>query len=660
MVCFPLQYSFPIGVDKHASYCYGNSPHLLEDLLLSNNGSVDGITDALLIKRKGRFKFTIRDDNFRWHNIRIPNSLYVPGTKKCLLSPQHGVQTAADKKTWMGNFDDCSILFWNGGQKTVPFSTTTDVPTFCMAPSLRMYQTFAATFEAYEAPFFQRETVLQVPGCTLLRENSEITPVEFATEKDFHCSNRKQLIDEKFNKDVERILVSNVPDPPDKTAAPDKSIRCGPLIFDPLPPITADEDVTLAATDDQAELMQWHYHLGHLSFQKLKQLTLNGEIPKKLSKLKPPKCAGCLFGAMTKLPWCGKESASSHEIFVTTKPGEIVSVNQMKSTEVGFFAQLKGSLAKKRYRYCTVFVDHFSQLHFVHLQIDDSAAETTLAKQAFEKFAAKHGVHILHYHCDNRQFADNAWKQSCKTSCQRLTFCGVNAHFQNGIAEPAIQDLLESARKQLLHARACWPAAVHFALRPYVLRNAVLLHNSLPVLEDETSRLELFSSIRVGCNMKHVHTFACPVFALQNALASGKLLPRWSPCAGLGLNLGPSPTHARNVYLVLNLMTGCISPQYHCWFDEFFDTTHHGRPDVPNTICWQQLAGLSYAAQILSDLTRPTQYSMVSQAIPSENRPDDLDDFSVSSVDFDVMIDAESFVDRESQAMGSSGNSCTS
>jgi hypothetical protein len=128
---------------------------------------------------------------------------------------------------------------------------------------------------------------------------------------------------------------------------------------------------------------------------------------------------------------------------------------------------------------------------------------------------------------------------------------------------------LESACKQLLHAHACWPQAVHFALWPYALRNAVLLHNSLPVLEVGTSRLELFSSIHVGCNMKHVHTFGCPVFALQNALASGNQLPRWSPRACLGLNLGPSPMYARNVYLVLNLITGCVSPQYHCRFDFF-------------------------------------------------------------------------------------------
>jgi hypothetical protein len=157
-------------------------------------------------------------------------------------------------------------------------------------------------------------------------------------EDNFHRGNRKWLIDNKVNEDDETVCTFNVPDPPDEMAAPDESIPCGPLIFYPLPPIAADEDAPLAAADDKAELMQWHYHLGHLSFQKLKQLALKGEIPKKLSKLKPPKCAGCLFGGMTKLPLCGKESASSHKIFVAAKPGEIVSVNQMESTEVGFFA----------------------------------------------------------------------------------------------------------------------------------------------------------------------------------------------------------------------------------------------------------------------------------------------------------------------------------
>jgi hypothetical protein len=71
--------------------------------------------------------------------------------------------------------------------------------------------------------------------------------------------------------------------------------------------------------------MFWHYRLGHLPFTKLKQLALNGEIPKKLAKAKPPKCAGCLFGSMTKIPWRSRETKTFHTVFIVTKPGKCVS-----------------------------------------------------------------------------------------------------------------------------------------------------------------------------------------------------------------------------------------------------------------------------------------------------------------------------------------------
>jgi hypothetical protein len=57
------------------------------------------------------------------------------------------------------------------------------------------------------------------------------------------------------------------------------------------------------------------------------QLALNGKIPKKLALIKPPKCTGCLFGTMTKIPWCSKESKCSHKVFAATKPGKTVSVD---------------------------------------------------------------------------------------------------------------------------------------------------------------------------------------------------------------------------------------------------------------------------------------------------------------------------------------------
>jgi hypothetical protein len=199
------------------------------------------------------------------------------------------------------------------------------------------------------------------------------------------------------------------------------------------------------------------------------------------------------------------------------------------------------------------------------------------------------------------------------------------------------------------------------ALWPYALQNAAYLHNNLPVPEDGTSRLELFISIQVGSNLRHVHTFGCPVFALQNVLASGSQLPRWSTHARLGLNLRPSPMHARNVYLVLNLVTGCVSPQYHCCFDDFFETTRHSAPDVSVTICWQQLANLDCAKMAISKVSVPMvsvpiQHSIMYSETPSAEEPHTMSNLVYDHNTFDTTSD-DNCVSEASQV---SENSCTS
>jgi hypothetical protein len=109
--------------------------------------------------------------------------------------------------------------------------------------------------------------------------------------------------------------------------------------------------------------------------------------------------------------------------------------------QVGFIAQLKGTLTKKSYTAATIFVDHYSRLKYIHLITKLASKETIEAKQAFRHFAKQQNIRILHYYCNNGQFADNAFKNSCSAKGQQLTFCGVNTLFQNGIAENAIMDL---------------------------------------------------------------------------------------------------------------------------------------------------------------------------------------------------------------------------
>ena len=46
----------------------------------------------------------------------------------------------------------------------------------------------------------------------------------------------------------------------------------------------------------------------------------------------------------------------------------------------------------------------------------------------------------------------------------------------------------------------------------------------------------------------------------------------WSHHAHLGVCLGQSPQHASSVDLILNVWSGCISPQFHCACDDHFET----------------------------------------------------------------------------------------
>jgi hypothetical protein len=107
-----------------------------------------------------------------------------------------------------------------------------------------------------------------------------------------------------------------------------------------------------------------------------------------------------LFGAVTKVPWSTNGSNSSQQVFKATRPGQVVSVNQMISTQPGFVAQLKGKLTTQRYKAATVFVDHFSGLHCIHMMTNTSINETIKADLTFKQFDTKHFVNE-HYHADN-------------------------------------------------------------------------------------------------------------------------------------------------------------------------------------------------------------------------------------------------------------------
>ena len=200
----------------------------------------------------------------------------------------------------------------------------------------------------------------------------------------------------------------------------------GPPDRQDIPAVIPDEE-DCAPQDVSVEFIRWHQRLGHILSKKIKIMAEYGILPKRLATCRVPICTTCMFGTKaTKKPWrtkaLQKRDRPSHTI---TKPGDYVSV----ASTPGLIGQLRGIPTIKRYEVATVFIDHHSGLGCVHLQKSTTAIETVEAKDAFERYAASHGVYTHRYHADNGHFADNLFRQAVARKGQTLSFCGVNPHF---------------------------------------------------------------------------------------------------------------------------------------------------------------------------------------------------------------------------------------
>jgi hypothetical protein len=210
------------------------------------------------------------------------------------------------------------------------------------------------------------------------------------------------------------------------------------------------------------ELLRIHQSLSHVSMERIQAMAKQGQFTPRIATCQIPMCQSCTYGKSTKRPW--KTKSKTHNAIggdKITSPGQLVSVDQLESSVLGFIGQMKGIPTTKRYRVATVFVDHFSNLGFVHLQTSTSCEETLQAKREFELYANSYGVQIQQYHADNGRFADSLWREDILKQGQRLTFSGVGAHHQNGKAEKKIRDTQELARTSLIHASRRWPDAVN-------------------------------------------------------------------------------------------------------------------------------------------------------------------------------------------------------
>ena len=226
-----------------------------------------------------------------------------------------------------------------------------------------------------------------------------------------------------------------------------------------------DED-SLSPT---AFLLLLHYTLSHLPFDQLRLMATIRHLPHKLLKARIPKCADCSYGKSIRRAWRSNGPVNKQGGQFSTMPGQFVSVDQLQSPIPGLIAQLKGIPTTQRYNAATIFVEHCNRSSYFHLQRSLSSGDTVRAKRVFERMCESHGVNVLHYHADNGRFADTMFLRDIEEKNQTIIYCGVNAHFQNGILEKEIHDLQDLTHTSLLRAMSRWPKVVANCLWPCTL-----------------------------------------------------------------------------------------------------------------------------------------------------------------------------------------------
>ena len=576
-VIFDLD-SKPIGVDNRCSACIS---HRTEDFIgelhdCKRTIKAFGGTKRFNIKI-GTLRWTWEDDDGRIHAFTIPKSYYVPGGNVRLLSPQHWAKHQPDCKPLSSprsiTTHDSVTLEWGQRQfkRTIPLDKDTNVATFRLAPGYKIFSIFCA--EAGLDSQTNDSDPLMVHETTIIsddeRDNDAVTP-------DSTRPNPWR---------VQQPVNNSTPTPTtfdlDMKDAQTTTRQGIPIVED-------DEAPPRQQTTDEALLLHYHYKFGHVSFNRLKQMAKVGVIPKRLAKVQTPVCAACLCAKATKRQWRTK-CQTAYKPHTATEPGEVVSVDQLVSPTPGLIAQMTGILTIKRYKYATVYVDQASRLGYVYLQKTATAQETIESKHAFETYAKDRGVKILNYHADNGIFRANLWQAECKKNNQGLTFAGVNAHHTNGLAEKRIRDLQDLARTQMIHATNKWPACITANLWPYAVRLANDTLNNTPSPQDAASRTaeQIFAKTVTNINEKHYHPFGCPCYVLNEALQKNNPHNKWKGRTRVGIYLGRSPQHGRNVALVLDRNTGLVSPQFHVQYDPTFSTTQQCK----YTSQWQMKAG---------------------------------------------------------------------
>ena len=206
-------------------------------------------------------------------------------------------------------------------------------------------------------------------------------------------------------------------------------------------------------------------------------------------------------------------------------PGDLIHMDQAESTNPGRPLTHSGRNSTKKIHVVTIFVDSISHKVYAGFQQSTGATETVASKQEVEIDAKSCGVNLKAFRADNGIFKSVEFRYDLDDKDQRITFCGVGAHHQNGVAERYIRMFVEKARNVLLNDHARWPDNIDLEIWTFAIRHVVNQWNNTPTtdLNYQTSE-ERFNRIKQeNVNKKkhfqNFHLFGCPAYVLERQTA---------------------------------------------------------------------------------------------------------------------------------------------
>ena len=602
------QYEFAIDTATSFHVCK-HKELFVQGIRKTKSIYLKGIGGRVKVQGFGTISVKAIDDNDQECNLIISNVLYVPQSPTNLLSPQLWSE-CSEKPTGTGEITvgGTTILFWDESKHSmlIRHHEALKIPIFLVEQSVVTESGDKKLFPKLTMdPRCLRTSAPIIEVDELGNEEIRVMPLD-DEEADIHnvrTNKTTVYVDELDKIDSRRRYTDSSPNEVtlphqinfdesgsiledeqtmgessiDSSIITDDAVSTAQSTFSDDDTDAGMQETALGMTEDQKLWLKYHYALKHLPKAYMKKLAKAGIIPRKLEKVDPPICVACLKGKQHRTPWKGRNKnvptiRKPHHNF----PGAQTSSDQMISPFGGMVPQIKGRLMKAKYYAATIFVDHFTDYTYVHLMKDTKAENTLEAKNAYEALMLSHGHKVLAYHADNGRYAEEAFKQDAKDKAQIMSYCGVGAHSQNGIAERRIKSLCEDARTMLSHGMHAWPQVVTKSLWPFALKASCRARNKFNLDDDNCSPEMKLAGVKTTPEIRNEHPLFCPVFTLHKGLQSGHgTIPKWNPRSNAGVYLGHSPEHASNVALVLNLTTGHVSPQYHVVFDDNFSTVEY-------------------------------------------------------------------------------------